>query len=147
DLPASNPSSISGTTDASGQFQVTFSSATAGQVIGNATTTVIVGGQTFIRDTDPTTTTIGSGPGGSGPATKIFVDTSIQITPPTPVNVVGNAETFTITVTAFPAGTGTPAFGTPTVTYSPTPDLQAPTTATLVSVVGNVATYTLTINS
>jgi uncharacterized repeat protein (TIGR01451 family) len=45
------------------------------------------------------------------------VDANISISPLTPVNEVNQAETFTITVTAFPAGTGTPTFTTPTVTF------------------------------
>jgi hypothetical protein len=51
------------------------------------------------------------------------VDAKISISPLTPVNEVKDQETFTITVTAFPAGTGTPTFATPTVSVSPTPGL------------------------
>jgi hypothetical protein len=64
---------FNGVTNASGQFSVTFTSATAGQVIGNATTSLIVGGLNLTRDTDPATAGIDAGPGGSGPAIKTFV--------------------------------------------------------------------------
>src|SRR5262249_31662551 len=76
------------------------------------------------------------------------VDASISISPLTPVNLVGEAETFTITVTAFPAATGTPTFATPIVTFpgaSGTPAIV--TGPTFVGISGNVATWTLTINS
>jgi hypothetical protein len=59
------------------------------------------------RDTDPATTTIGSGPGGSGPATKRFVDLEITIGPPVATNTVGDPHTFVVTVSqddGLPAG-------------------------------------------
>ena len=65
---------FNGVTNASGQFSVTFTSATAGQVIGNATTSLIVGGLNLTRDTDPATAGVGAGPNGSGPAIKTFVN-------------------------------------------------------------------------
>ena len=70
---------FNGVTNVSGQFSVTFTSATPGQVIGNATTTLIVGGVNMTRDTDPATAGIGSGPGGSGPAIKTFVQPGIDM--------------------------------------------------------------------
>src|SRR5262249_31707076 len=45
------PLVLSGTTDASGHFQVTFTSNTAGQVIGNATATLTVSGVALTRAT------------------------------------------------------------------------------------------------
>jgi hypothetical protein len=94
---ASTPAtSFTGTTNAAGQFQVTFTSATAGLVVGNASTSFVVGGQTLVRDTDPATAAV-SGPGGSGPATKRFVDAKVTITPDA-VNAVGDPHTFTVTV-------------------------------------------------
>jgi hypothetical protein len=48
-------------------------------VVGNATTSLIVGGVNLTRDTDPATAGIGSGPGGSGPATKRFVRPGIDM--------------------------------------------------------------------
>src|SRR5262249_3824016 len=56
-------------------------------------------------------------PSPSGAEPEDVVNATISITPLTPVNEVGHAETFTITVTAFPAGTGTPSFATPVVTF------------------------------
>ena len=113
------PTSFTGTTDANGQFPVAFTSATAGQVIGNATTTLIVSGQPLMRDTDPATTTV-AGPGGSGPATKTFVDAKISITP-NATNEVGQPHTFTVTVmqddglTAAQGGDGVTGFTAATV--------------------------------
>src|SRR4029453_1705365 len=69
------------TTNASGQVTVTFTSATAGLVTGNASTSFVLNGVTLTRDTDPATATIGAGPGGSGPALKAFEDARITITP------------------------------------------------------------------
>jgi hypothetical protein len=103
---AANPSSASGTTDANGEFKVTFTSATAGKVIGNASTTVTIGDQTISRDTDPTTATTPAGPGGSGPATKYFVDARVTIAPAADVNPVGDNHTVTALV-ELNDGTGT----------------------------------------
>src|SRR5262249_8049632 len=97
DLPAANPSTVTGATNASGQFQVTFTSASAGQVIGNASTTFVLNGVSLTRDTDPATAAIGAGPGGSGPAVKTFEDARITITPDA-TNAVGQPHTFTVTV-------------------------------------------------
>jgi hypothetical protein len=58
--------------DGSGQATITFTSFTAGTVTGNAAVSVVVGGVTLVRDTDPATAAIGAGPGGSGPAVKTF---------------------------------------------------------------------------
>ncbi len=63
--------------NASGQCVVVFTSPSAGQVTGNASVTLVVGGLTLTRDTDPATTGVPSGPGGSGPAVKTFVDAKI----------------------------------------------------------------------
>ena len=128
------PTTYTGTTDSNGQFQVTFTSPTAGTVIGNATTTVF---GDVVRST-------GDGHAGdSGPATKNFVDALVSISPLTPVNAINSAETFTATVTAFPGGTGTPSFGTPVVTVS---GGLTPTVSGL-TINGNTATFTITINS
>src|SRR5262249_30675733 len=53
----------------------------------------------------------------SGAEPQAVVNATISISPQTPVNEVKHSETFTITVTAFPAGTGVPSFSTPTVTF------------------------------
>ena len=83
---------MAGVTDANGQFSVTFASATAGQVIGTATSQVDVGGLVLPRTTD------GTG-NNSGPATKTYVDAKIMITPDD-TNEVGQPHTFTVTVYA-----------------------------------------------
>lgn len=59
-------------TDAIGQCSVTFTSNAAGTIVGNASITLSVGGESLTRDTDGTTTAP-SGPAGSGHATKTFV--------------------------------------------------------------------------
>jgi hypothetical protein len=81
---------LSGVTDAAGNFQVSFSSTTAGQVIGNATATVNAGGVILMPSTDGVN-------GDSGPADKTFEDEVITITP-NATNVVGAPHTFTATV-------------------------------------------------
>jgi uncharacterized repeat protein (TIGR01451 family) len=66
------PLVLSGTTDANGNFQVTFTSDTAGQVIGNATAMLTVSGVPLTRATGD------SHSGDSGPATKTFVSGSLK---------------------------------------------------------------------
>lgn len=83
--------------NASGECIVVFSSATSGTVVGNATVSIPLGTTTLVRDTDPATTLVGSGPGGSGPATKKFVDAKISIAADA-TNRVGGTHTFTVTV-------------------------------------------------
>src|SRR5260370_354031 len=87
---------LTGTTDANGQFKVTFTSASAGQVVGNASTTFVLNGVTLTRDTDPATATV-AGPGGSGPATKTFEDARITIAPDA-TNEGGQPLTFSVPV-------------------------------------------------
>jgi uncharacterized repeat protein (TIGR01451 family) len=84
---------LSGTTDAKGQFQVTFTSAIAGEVIGNANTTLTVQGVTLTRATGDTNA------GDSGPATKFFEDAQISIAP-NATNGITEPHTFTVTVLA-----------------------------------------------
>src|SRR5262249_18361097 len=66
-VPILESSSLSGNTNASGQFQVTFTSDSAGQILGNASTTFTLNGVTLTRATGDSHT------GDSGPATKTFV--------------------------------------------------------------------------
>ncbi len=85
-------------------------------------------------------------------AVKNYVNALIRITPLTATNPVNTPHTFTITVTAFPAGTGTPTFGTPTVNVSPTPDLRNGPVTPLSGPTNNgngtwTETWTYTINS
>src|SRR5438067_1378013 len=79
------------TTDASGQTTVTYTSATAGQVTGNASTTFVLNGVTLARATGD------SHAGDSGPAVKTFEDDRITISP-NGTRVVGQPHTFTVTV-------------------------------------------------
>ncbi len=93
----------------------TISSNVAGTFTANATATATVGGLTLTRDTDPATANIGAGPGGSGPAVKVFVAPRLSIikTPDLPTDPGGTVHPgdiarFTITVSnSAAAGTGT----------------------------------------
>lgn len=121
---------------------LTITNSSAGAFSANATGGVTMGGVTVIRSTSGN-----SGPGGSGPAVKRFVDASISITPDRAVNEVGVPHVFTVTVTAFPSGVGTPAYSIGT-SVSPAPDSQDSTCdAPTISADGNTATCTVTINS
>ncbi len=102
DLAPADPTLVVGVTDANGQFQVTFSSITTGQVIGSASANVVVGAEVFAVETD------GLGD-NSGPATKTFVDAKIVIDADA-TNQVGDPHTFTATVFV-DDGTGTDADG------------------------------------
>src|SRR5262249_4967623 len=118
----------------------TINNATAGTFTVQASAMVTMGGVTVTR------TTGDSFSGDSDNAVKNYVDASISISPLTAANEINHADTFTITVTADPAGTGTPTFATPT---APFPD-GTPGTATgptLVSLNSNVPPYTETINN
>jgi hypothetical protein len=86
-----SPTTYNLTTDGSGHASVTFTSATAGQVIGNASTSFVLNGVTLTRATGD------SHVGDSGPATKFFEDAKISITP-SATNEVGQPHTFTVTV-------------------------------------------------
>ncbi|MEW5990765.1 MAG: hypothetical protein AB1736_05380, partial [Chloroflexota bacterium] len=78
--------------------EVVINDAQTGVFTVNATATFNYdGGFTLVRDTDPATVTIGAGPGGSGPATKTYVDARISIQTDG-TNQVGDEHTFTVTV-------------------------------------------------
>src|SRR5438270_681463 len=87
DLPSC---SLTGTTNCIGQFQVTFTSQSAGIVTGHATASLTVSGVALSRATDNTH-------GSTGDATKRFVDAKVSIAPDA-VNAVGQPHTFTVTV-------------------------------------------------
>jgi hypothetical protein len=99
--------------DASGQTTAVFTSATAGQVTGHATVTLVVGGVTLTRQTDGLF-------GNSGDAVKTFVDARISISP-NATNPVGAPHTFVVTVlkddglTAAQGGDGVTGFTPATV--------------------------------
>jgi hypothetical protein len=88
---ASPAGPFTGTTNASGQFEVTFASATGGKVTGTASSTLSVSGSAPF-----TVSTNGVAP-SSGPAVKTFVDARISITP-NATNAVGQPHTFTVTL-------------------------------------------------
>jgi hypothetical protein len=110
---------------------VTIKSSTPGVFTLNATsvwhfvdsdTGANPGSVNVTRDTDPATANIGSGPSGSGPATKRFVDLKISIGPPEASNTVGDPHTFTVTVQqddGLPANTGG---GDAATGFGPVPD-------------------------
>jgi hypothetical protein len=133
----------------------TFSinSSTAGTFTANATAVWGFAGTgtpstaTVTRDTDPATATIGSGPGGTGPAVKKYVDAAISISP-SATNEVGNAHTFTVTLTAIPGDTGLSpsAMSITSTNVSPAPGTTGGTCPTL-SGSGNTRTCTLIINN
>src|SRR5437763_1320136 len=104
--PTVSAASVSGNV---ATYTVTINSNTAGTFTVTAQDTVTMGGVAVTRTTGDHFT---SGDGSDSPAAvKNYVDALISITPLTPVNAVGSAEVFTVTLTAFPAGTGTPSFG------------------------------------
>ena len=92
------------TTNANGQCTATFTSATPGQVTGNASSTLSVGGVPFTVSTNGTAR-------NSGPATKTFVDAYISITP-NGTNAVGQTHTFTGHVNVS-EGSGSPFVNAP----------------------------------
>ncbi|MFL5936047.1 MAG: hypothetical protein ACJ76U_04320, partial [Gaiellaceae bacterium] len=78
---------FTGTTDANGQFAVTFKSATPGKIVGHASASLSVAGSAqFTVETDA------SG-GSSGDAVKTFVDANIQLTPATATNPIATNHT------------------------------------------------------
>ena len=105
-------------TNAAGQCTVIVTSNVTGTFVANASATFTVNTVTITRSTSGN-----SGPGGSGPATKVFVDGNITIVA-SAINEVGNAHTFTVTVNG-DAGGGAglqPVAGIfPTVTLTPAP--------------------------
>ena len=119
---------------------VTINSTTSGSFTANVSANVTMGGVTVTRSTSGN-----SGPGGSGPATKSYVDASIGISPSS-VNEVGHSHIFTITVTANPGTLSPVVFNSITPGVSPTPGTFTSTCASP-TVNGNVATCTVTINN
>jgi uncharacterized repeat protein (TIGR01451 family) len=123
---------------------VTITSSTPGTFTANATAAVSFADAFGDTLTVTRSTSGNSGPGGSGPATKVFVDAAVSIAP-SATNGITEAHTFTITATALPDGGSVTGFAiTPSV--SPAPTSESDTCANpLVS--GNTATCTMTINS
>jgi hypothetical protein len=128
---------------------ITIDSNTVTTYTANAAATLVAGGVTMHRSTN--NSVVGSGPhgpGGSGPATKNYVDAFITITPQTADNEVGHQHVFTVTFTALPGNATPVSFGAISASVSPTSGLTANTsTCGSPTVNGNVETCTLTINS
>ena len=95
-------------TDATKSCTVVISSPSTGTTVVHAKTTFSVAGQPITRETN---TAVNTTAGGSGDATKTWVDANVKITPATATNAVGTNHTLTITVTpvhgAIDAGTYT----------------------------------------
>ena len=122
---------------------LTINSTSVQDYVANATAVVVAGGVSMTRSTSGN-----SGPGGSGPATKDYVDAHITINPPSAVNEVGQDHVFTVVMTAVPGSVTPVVFGAITASVSPTTNLtkNASTCGSPV-ISGNTATCTLTINS
>jgi hypothetical protein len=88
-VPTGTCTGAGGNTDASGQCTIIFTSSTAGQVTGHASSLLSVAGSAaFTVETD------GTSP-NSGNAVKTFVDANISITPLTATNPVSTDHTLT----------------------------------------------------
>jgi hypothetical protein len=120
------------------------------EFVANASASLHIGGLAVSR-----TTAAGgnAGPGGSGPATKDYVDGSIALSPLNAENAVGAPHTFTVTANAYhPAGVAATFLSiTPTITEAagtPPPSSNSTTCASPVtSNGGDTATCTVTIDS
>src|SRR5262249_37307319 len=97
--PTGSCTNAGANTDASGQCTITFTSNSAGQVSGSATSTLNINGVSVTVTTDGTS-------GNSGPAVKTFVDANISITPLTANNPVGANHVLTATVNINAGGGG-----------------------------------------
>jgi len=128
------------TTNVSGQASVTFSSPTAGLVIGHATSTLSVGGSALF-----TVATDGVSP-NSGDATKTYVDANIQISP-NGTNRVGASHTFTahVNVNTGSGFANAPANTPITFTIDSGPGTPNPPTSCVT--VGSTGSCTTTITS
>ena len=91
--PGTMTDNCTGQTIAGGQCTVVINSATAGTFTANATAKVTVGGVELTRSTSGD-----SGPGGTGPAEKKYVDARITVTPADATNPVNVLHTFTVQV-------------------------------------------------
>ena len=128
----------------------TFSinSSSAGTFTANATAVWGFSGSGTPSSATVTRSTSGnSGPGGSGPATKRFVDALVSITP-SGVNEVGTPHTFTVSTTADPQGT-TASLTSLTPSVSPSTTLIGSTCGNPTTPAGqpNTRTCTFSINS
>ena len=76
---------------------VTITSSVTGTTVVSATSNIPVAGETITRTTN---TAVNTAAGGSGNASKLWVNANIQITPVTDANTVGTNHVLTITVNA-----------------------------------------------
>ena len=118
--PTTAPTSCVAVTLANGTCTVTINNSTAGLFTANASITHSVSGQSITRTTGTAANTTA---GGSGNATKTYVDLRISIDPLTDTNAVNVSHTFTVKVEQkIGAGTWTAVAGvSPAVTVSPAP--------------------------
>lgn len=121
---------------------VTVNSSSDGRFTANAAGTVSMGGVAVTRSTSGN-----SGPGGSGPANKDYVDASVAIGPSEAVNPIGTAHTFAITVTAHSGQAGPTTFQSIVPSVSPSPDGGSSTTCGSPAISGNSAVCMFTITS
>src|SRR4029079_8414915 len=115
---------------------VTITSAAVGTTVVSATSAIPVSGLPITRTTN---TAVNTAAGGSGNASKVWVDANIQITPATDTNAVNTNHVLTITVTAR-AGTLAPGPHTATANIVTGPgSFVGPSTCTY-TVVGGATT-------
>lgn len=134
------------TTDASGNCTLTITSATAGTSTVNASATIeVIPGHSVFRST-----ATNPGTGGSGPATKNWVDAYVKVTP-NDVNAVNDPHTFTVEYGVLTGGATGLTIDTPTITPTVTPSGYtgySDTCASPTQLAGqNVWQCTVTINS
>jgi hypothetical protein len=124
---------------------VTIDSATSATYTLDASDVITINGLQITRSTAQGAN---HGPGGTGTATKNYVDASVAIGPHTATNAIGAPHQFTITANAYPGGTGVPSWNSITTSVTPTPTTMSTTCGSpVISNGGDTATCTLTINS
>jgi hypothetical protein len=124
-----------------GSCSVTLTSPTAGTTVVSASTTVQVGPLTLTRSTSGN-----AGAGGSGNATKEWVDGYIKITPDG-VNEVNHQHVFTAEFGVMPGGADKVTDVHINADVTPNPDTETSTCANPTSVGTNVWQCTITVNS
>ncbi len=128
------------TAGTTGECSVSLSSSTSGTTVVAASTTVQVGPTTVTRSTNGN-----AGAGGSGNATKEWVDGYIKVTADD-VNKVGDPHTFDVEFGILPGGADKVTLVSLTPSVSPAPS-SSDTTCAKPTQTGTVWTCTLTINS
>lgn len=114
-------------TDSSGNCTLTITSSEPGVSTVNASTTISVSGTSITRSTSTT-----SGPGGSGPATKNWVDDYIKVTPDD-VNPIDQSHEFVVEYGVLSDGATGLTSPLPTITPSVSPSLTGYATPTACS--------------